>query len=214
MFVQKEPSRKAPGIFSYIELFSSKLMAYAIFFGIPILIAIISTFFNSIIYNVWDLRSMSEKFIRIYGIFMGTTVIGIIMTLAFSKKAPVLKTPPKGWAFQLNAIFTSIIGGSFLFGQLLVIMFRNITFQEVFFMLGVIISYILAFVIYFSFTTAGKYGNFILALTQPFVAIALYSIYTAQISLLFFIRAILFFSTCALLFTFHLQLRENMEISF
>ena len=153
MFVQKEPNRKAPGIFSYIELFSSKFWAYTIFFGIPLLIGIISTFFHSIIIGTWDLRRMSEIFIRIYGIFMATSILGVAITLAFSKKAPVLKAPPKGYAFQLNAIFTSIIGGSFLIGQLLVIMFRNITFQEVFFMLGIIIAYILAVVIYFSFTT-------------------------------------------------------------
>ena len=201
MFVQKQPSRKAPGIFSYIELFSSKFWTYAIFFSMPFLIGFFSMIFQAFYYGTWSLIRMLRYFIQIYGIFMCTSLIGVLITLAYSKKAPILKAPPKGWAFQLNAIFNTIIGGSFLFGQLLVIIFKNITFQEVFFMLGIIISYILAFVIYYSFTTAGKYGNFILALTQPMIAISLYSIYTAQISLLFFIRAILFFSTCALIFT-------------
>lgn len=200
MFVQKQPSRKLPGIFSYIELFSSKIPAYSIFFGMPLLIGILSTIFQGLFIGSWDLR-LIRYFIQIYGIFMSSSLIGAILTLSYYKKAPILKAPPRGWAIQLNAIFNSVIGGSFLFGQLLAIFFRNITFREVFFMLGIIVSYILAFVIYFSFTTAGKYVHFILALVQPVASISLYSIYTAQLSLLFFIRAILFFSTCALIFT-------------
>jgi putative membrane protein len=68
-------------------------------------------------------------------------------------------------------------------------------------MLGIVISYIVAFVLYFSFTTVGKYGNFVLALAQPVSGIVLYSFYTAQLSLFFIIRAMIFFLSCALIFT-------------
>ena len=205
MFVQKQPTRKAPGIFSYIELFSSKILAYTTFFGIPLLIGVLSTVFHAIYYGYFDIffyfHQLLNYFLQIYLIFMITSLIGVIFSLLYSKKAPVLVLPPKGWAIQMNLIFNFIIGGSFLVGQLLALYFRNITFQEVFFMLGIIISYILAFVIYFSFTTAGKYGHFILALIQPVSSIVLYSIYTAQLSLTFFIRAMIFFGSCAIIFT-------------
>ncbi|MCK4687068.1 MAG: DUF2070 family protein, partial [Candidatus Lokiarchaeota archaeon] len=62
------------------------------------------------------------------------------------------------------------------------------------------ISYIIAFVIYFSFTTVGRPGNIILALLQPISAILFYSVYTFQLSFDFFIRSIIFFISCALLF--------------
>ncbi len=204
MFVQKQPNRKAPGIFSYIELFSSKILAYTAFFGLPFLIALLSTIVHAIYTRCVDIICINllfNYFLQIFIIFMITSLIGMIFTLIYSKKAPVLAAPPKGWAIQMNAIFNSIIGGSFLVGQLLALYFRNLTFREVFFMLGIIISYILAFVIYFSFTTVGKYGHFILALTQPISSIILYSIYTAQLSLTFFIRAMVFFGSCAIIFT-------------
>jgi putative membrane protein len=204
MFVQKQPTRKAPGIFSYIELFSSKFLAYTALFGLPFLIALLSTIFHAIYTQCVELMCINllfNYFLQIFIIFMVTSLIGVSFTLSYSKKAPVLASPPKGWAIQMNAIFNSIIGGSFLVGQLLALYFRNLTFREVFFMLGIIISYILAFVIYFSFTTVGKYGHFILALTQPVSSIILYSIYTAQLSLTFFIRAMVFFGSCAIIFT-------------
>ena len=204
MFVQKQPSRKAPGIFSYIELFSSKFSAFSMLIGIPLLIGILSTIFHAIYINCLDFLCIDKYiryFLQIFFIFLFTSLIGAALTLCYSKRAPVLAAPPKGWAIQMNSIFNLVIGGSYLIGQMVAIYFGNITFQEVFFMLGTIICYIVAFVIYFSFTTTGKYGRFILSLIQPVIGIILYSIYTAQLSIIFFIRAIIFFSTCALLFT-------------
>jgi len=121
-------------------------------------------------------------------------------------------SPPKGWAIQMNSFFSIIIGGSLLIGQILVIFTRNITFQEVFFILGTIVSYTLAFVIHFSFTTVGKYGNIILALAQPVSGIILYSIFTAQLSFIFFIRAIIFFCSCAFIFAIPYA-REMSQVS-
>ncbi|MHA1657918.1 MAG: DUF2070 family protein [Promethearchaeota archaeon] len=197
MFSQKQPTRQAPGIFSYMEFFSSKILAYSLFFCLPILIGVLSMTFNAILMGSWDFIF----FFKICGIFMTTSILGASISIIFySKRAPILRAPPNGWAIQMNAFFTVIIGAPYFFGQILAIFLRNIYFQEVFFMLGTIISYIFAFVIYFSFTTVGRPGYLILALVQPVIGIILYSMYTAQVSLLFFIRAILFFCTCAFIF--------------
>ncbi|TFG09146.1 MAG: DUF2070 family protein [Promethearchaeota archaeon] len=205
MFVQKSPSRKAPGIFSYIELLSEKYLAYTIFFTLPFFIGFLSMILHAIYYDCLDFffcfHTNLQYFLQIFIIFMVTSLIGAFFSLLYAKRAPVLAAPPKGWSIQMNTIFNSIIGGSFLVGQGLAIYLQNFTFQEVFLMLGTIIAYIVAFVLYFSFTTVGKYGHFLLSLIQPISIIILYSIYTAQLSLIFFIRAIIFFSTCALLFT-------------
>jgi putative membrane protein len=135
--------------------------------------------------------------------------------LVYSKKAPILGLPPKGWGLQLNSFFTLIIGVSFLIGQLLTIIFGHIAFQELFFILGTILAYIMAYTIYFSFTTLNWRGFLILALVQPVVAIILYSFWVGQVSIQsfvllvslrsfdalgFFIKAIVFFCTCAFIF--------------
>ena len=149
MFVQKQSSRKAPGIFSYIELFSSRFLAYTAFFGLPFLTALLSTIFHAIYERYLDIALhfdlLFNFFLQIYIILMITSLIGAIFALLYSKKAPVLAAPPKGWAIQMNVIFNSVIGGSFLVGQFLAVYFHNITFREVFFMMVNIISYILAF---------------------------------------------------------------------
>ena len=41
MFVQKQSTREAPGIFSYMKLLSSRVLTYSIFFGTPIIISLI-----------------------------------------------------------------------------------------------------------------------------------------------------------------------------
>ena len=78
--------------------------------------------------------------------------------------------------------------------------FENSAFQEIFLMLGTILTFTIAFVIYFSFTTVGKYGNIFLSLIQPILAIVLYSIFSVQFNIIFFSRAIIFFSICATIF--------------
>ncbi len=201
MFSQKMTSRQAPGIFSYMEFFTSRLLAYSIFFITPIGIGFLAAIFEAIYLGVWDLVTIVQYFLEIFLIFMAISGAGTIAAIILGKyRAPILGPPPKGWALQLNAFFSGVIGGSFLIGKLLAIFLENITFQEVFFMLGTIVAYILAFTMYFSFTTVGRPYYLILALIQPVVGISLYSIYTAQISFLFFIRAIIFFCTCAFIF--------------
>lgn len=191
-------SRQAPGIFTYMELVSSRVLAYTIFFGLPFLIALFSMILNAFFsHGSWDLLF----FLEIVIIFMTITCVGEGVSLLYYKRAPVLGLPPKGWSIHFNAFFTGLIGGSFLIGQLTTLYTGNIAFQEIFFILGSIIAYIMAFTIYFSFTTITKFTSYLLlALTQPIIGIILYSQYTAQFHLSFFLRAMIFFSTCALLF--------------
>jgi len=207
--VQKPPSRHIPGIISYMDLFSTKLSAYSIFLATPAAIGFLSMIFNAISTGIWNIY----YFIIIFFIFLIISGVGVLFSvLYYSKRAPIVGSPPKGWAIQMNSFFSIIIGGSLLIGQILVIFTRNITFQEVFFILGTIVSYTLAFVIHFSFTTVGKYGNIILALAQPVSGIILYSIFTAQLSFIFFIRAIIFFCSCAFIFAIPYA-REMSQVS-
>lgn len=197
MYRLKQPSRQIPGIISYMEFFSSKRLAYSIFFGMPILMGLISTILNNIFIEEIDFL----YFIIFVSLFLLISGTGALFTIIFySRKAPILRAPPRGWAIQMNTFFNTIIGLTYLLGQILAIILENGTFRYVFFMLGTIISYIIAFVIYFSFTTVGRPGNIILALLQPTSAILFYSFYTFQLSFDFFIRSIIFFVSCALIF--------------
>ncbi len=209
MLKQKPITRQVPSIFSYLETFSSRLMAYSIFFGAPLLIALISTLLRNLTNHVFDIEYLIEMFL----IFFGSTLMGVLITeILYVRKAPILRLPPKGGTIQFNTFFVSVIGGSYLFGQITSIYFKNITFQEVFLMLGTIIAYILAFVIYFSFTTVEKSGYLILSLTQPVAILILYSIFTEQVSILFFLKAIVFFSSCAFIFSI-LYARKLFHVS-
>ncbi|MFO8020064.1 MAG: DUF2070 family protein [Promethearchaeia archaeon] len=194
-------TRHAPGIFDYLEFFSTKTLAYSVFFATPIGIGLFSAILHSVFMRKFEFLSFFFYFLLITLIFFAIVLGGVLITIGlYSKKAPVLKLPPKGWGIQLNSLFTAIIGGSFIVGEILTILLENITFQEVFFILGTIVSYVVAFTIYFSFTTVEQPGYLILSLIQPIIGIILYSLYTAQISVQFFIRAIIFFCSCAFLY--------------
>ena len=198
MYSQKQPSRQIPGVISYMDFFSTKKLAYSVFFSLPVFIGILSMILNAVLTGVWNLIYL---FINISIFFTISGSGAILSTLYYVKKSPILG-PPKigGWGLQMNSFFSGIIGISLLIGQVLAIFLRNTTFQDILFMLGTIVVYIIAYVIYFSFTTVGKYGNFILALVQPVVGIILYGILTTQFSIIFFIRATIFFCLCAFIF--------------
>ena len=200
MFKQEAPTRQLPGIFSYLETFSSKSLAYLIFFGSPTMIAFLSSLLKYLIDQTFNFQYFYEMFL----IFFLSSLGGVIMThIFYVRKAPILRLPPKGWTIQLNTFFNTIIGGSYLIGQIISIYFINITFQEVFLMLGIILAYILAFVIYFSFTTVEKSGYLFLSLTQPVAIIILYSIFTEQVSILFFFENhCIFLQLCIYIFNF------------
>ncbi|MFW9877551.1 MAG: DUF2070 family protein, partial [Candidatus Thorarchaeota archaeon] len=199
MILKKHPSRQIPGIISYLDLFSTKKLAYSIFFGSPIVLG-----FISLILHYFLLKGILDlfHFFRVFLLFLITSGSGSIVSIIFySKKSPILKLPPKGWAIQMNVFFSAIMEVTFIFGQIVSIILNDIRHQEVFLILGTIISYIVAFVIYFSFTTSGRYGNLVLSLIQPVTAIVLYSSFTGNIfDIFFFIKAMIFFVVCALLF--------------
>ena len=197
MYIKRQTSRQIPGIISYMELFQSRKLAYSTFFGTPFVLGLISLLLHFILINVWDFL----HFFRFVGLFLLIPGLAAGFSMLFySKKAPILRPPPSGWAIQMNVYFSAVIEVTFILGQIIAIVLQNIWYQEMFLILGTIISYIVAFVIYFSFTTVGRPGYIILSLIQPVTAILLYSLYIGQFDPDFFIRALLFFVTCALIF--------------
>ncbi|MBD3198217.1 MAG: DUF2070 family protein [Candidatus Lokiarchaeota archaeon] len=197
---RNQPSRKVPFFFSFLNLLTNKMFIYFSFFFIPIMIALVSSLLNQIYFNILSISVAIYIFLEIFIIFISSTLLGSIAALLFSYKAPILKKPPNGWAIQFNTIITFIIGITYLIGHIISIVLRNLTFREVFIMLGVILGYIVAFVIYFSFTTVKWIGYLTLSLIQPITVIILYSFFTAQFSLDFFIKSIIFFASCAFIF--------------
>ncbi len=197
MYLEKQPSREIPGILTYMKFFSSKKLAYFIFIGTPISLGLISL----LLHTIFTGNINMFHFIRFVILFLLPSGLGILFTISFySKKAPILRAPPKGWAVQINAFFSVPMEVTFLFGQVLAFILGNIMYQEVFFILGTLISYVVAFVVYFSFTTVGRPGYLILSLFQPVISILFYSIYTGQMDINFFVRAMIFFVICALIF--------------
>ena len=75
-------------------------------------------------------------------------------------------------------------------------------FVNIFFIIGSLICYIVLFVIYFSFTNVGPPWYVVLALIQPVSGILIYSFFSQQITIIFFLKAIIFFSVSATIFAF------------
>ena len=197
MYAQQPPTRHIPGILSYLDFFSTTKSALLLFFCLPGIISFLSFILNSLLTNIWNFFYLSNLIITVYATTGGGVLISIIF---FSKKSPLLTLPPKGWALQMNSLFTGVMGLSLLIGQTIAIFLRSAAFQEVFLILGTIISFIITYVVYFSFTTVGKYGNFILAFVQPAIIITFYSIFASILPFFFFLRAMLFFTVCAIIF--------------
>ncbi len=197
MDIKKESSRQIPGIISYLESFSSRKLAYSTFIGTPLILGFISLTLHTILIDRLDIL----HYFRFIGLFLLISSLGAFCSLIFySKKAPILRAPPNGWSVQMNIYFSAVIAVTFLFGQILAIVLQSIRYQEIFLIMGTIISYIVAFVIYFSFTTVGRRGYVLLSLVQPVGTIILYSLFTGQFDSDFFLRAIIFFVSCALIF--------------
>ncbi|MFX0030995.1 MAG: DUF2070 family protein [Candidatus Hermodarchaeota archaeon] len=197
MYIKKQTSRQIPGIISYMELFQSKKLAYSTFFCTPVVLGLLSLLLNFILINEWDFL----HFFRFVGLFLLIPGLAAGFSMLFySKKSPILRPPPTGWSIQMNVYFAGVIEVTFIFGQIIAIVLQNIWYQEMFLILGTILSYIVAFVIFFSFTTVGRPGYIILALVQPVLTIMLYSLYIGQFDIDFFIRDIIFFIACALIF--------------
>ncbi|MFW9987335.1 MAG: DUF2070 family protein, partial [Candidatus Odinarchaeota archaeon] len=201
MIIRKKPSRQIPGIITYMEYFSSKRLAYSLFFITPIIFGFISLLLH---YFIGSSFFEFFHFFRFIFLFLITSGFGSLSAILFySNRAPILKPPPMGWSIQINVFFSAVIQVTYMLGQILAIFLNDIQLQEVFLILGTILSYIVAFVIYFSFTTVGRPGYLILSLIQPITTIILYSILMFQVfDILFFVKALLFFVGCALLFAY------------
>ncbi|MFW9895941.1 MAG: DUF2070 family protein [Candidatus Thorarchaeota archaeon] len=197
MYIQKQSSRQIPGIISYLELFSSRKLAYSIFFGIPLLFGLISLLIHTFLIGYLEVYHFF-RFVALFLLISGLSALFSI--IFFSKKAPILRPPPHGWSVQMNVYFSAVIELTFIFGQIIAILLNNILYQEIFLLLGTIIAYAIAFIIYYSFTTVGRQGYLLLSLAQPVATIGLYALYTGQFNPDFFIKAIIFFTGCALLF--------------
>ena len=197
MYIKQQSSRQIPGIISYLELFSSKKLAYSIFFGTPLFFGFISLIVHTSLIGYLEVY----HFFRFVVLFLLPSGLSTLFSIIFfSKKAPILRPPPNGWSVQMNVYFSSVIAVTFIFGQIVASLLNNIWYQEVFLILGTIIAYAVAFIIYFSFTTVGRRGYLFLSLAQPVTTIVLYALYTGQFNTDFFVRAMIFFAGCALLF--------------
>ncbi|MBY9021255.1 MAG: hypothetical protein KGD67_09365, partial [Candidatus Lokiarchaeota archaeon] len=118
MYAQQAPTRHIPGIISYIDYFSSKKSGYLLFFIVPAVLAVSSFILNSLYTNIWNFFYLSNVLLTFYLTSGGGVIISIVF---YSKRAPLLAAPPKGWSFQMNAFFTGIMGLSLLIGQVITI---------------------------------------------------------------------------------------------
>jgi len=197
MYIKKQSSRQIPGIITYLELFSSKKLAYSIFFSTPLFFGLISLLIHTSLIGIIDV----DHFFRFVVLFLLPSGLSTLFSIVFfSKKAPILRPPPKGWSVQINVYLSAVISVTFIFGQIVASLLKTNVYQEVFLILGTIIAYAVGFIIYFSFTTVGRGGYFFLSLAQPVMTIVLYALFTGQFDTDFFIRAMIFFIGCALLF--------------
>ncbi|MFW9782290.1 MAG: hypothetical protein ACFFFB_08415, partial [Candidatus Heimdallarchaeota archaeon] len=141
MFIKKDSIRQIPGFISYMELFSSNKLAYSLFIGIPLSLSFLLAIINSIFKGSFDLF----YFIRYSFFFLILSGFGTLFSMTFyARKSPLLRAPPKGWALQINIFLCAVMGMTFFFGNTIAIILNNLTFQEVFFILGTVISYIVA----------------------------------------------------------------------
>ena len=89
MYTQKQPSRQIPGILNYIAFFSSKKLAYSIFFCTPVALGVISLLLNSMFIGTIDFF----HFIRFTLLFLITSGVGIIFAISFYSLELTLGTP-------------------------------------------------------------------------------------------------------------------------
>ena len=145
MFIKKQPRRQIPGIISYMEFFQSRKLAYSTFLGTPIVFGLLSLILNYILINNLDFL----HFFRFVGLFLLLSGLGASFSMLFySKKAPILRAPPNGWSIQMNVYFSAVIEVTFIFGQIVAILLQNVWYQEVFFIMGSIISCHFFFIYY------------------------------------------------------------------
>ncbi len=186
-------SRKSTILFFFLNFLSLKWLTVVGFLSFVFLLGLTSSILNFWLWGVFDFMILLRDFL----IFLTIAGLGIIAPLLFRKRAPIFTIII---SIQMNFVFVFFFGASYLFGELLAVFTRNFTFIEVFFIMGAVLAYILAFIIYFSFTTVGRPWYLFLALTQPTAGIILYGIFTSQLNISFFINAAVFFCSSAFIF--------------
>ncbi|MHA1733158.1 MAG: DUF2070 family protein [Promethearchaeota archaeon] len=193
MYSEGKPTRHSPGIFAILIRFTRKREAGLLAIPVPFLVGFASFILHSIKHGsyYWPL------FWRDVVLFSIVMWSGVVFCVGFKNRAKIFTSPI---ILLVNAYFTFFFALCYEGGYFLLLFFQNPAILEVFFLLGAILSYIIAFIFYFSFTTVGRPWYLILALVQPVVGIILYSFYTAQIYVYFFLRTIIMFCISAVIF--------------
>ncbi len=188
-------SRKSAGFFRFLEFFKSTPFLILLFIGLTVGVGFISVIFN--LKNNdgnpnWDLL------LRDVVIFGTILLSGTFACYIFRDKTPFFA--PR-MALLMNAFGTGMFALSYLAGSFLdYLLDEGQHFGETFFMFGALISYIVLFVIFFSFTRVGQPWYIFLALVQPSIGILIYSFYSAQLTIVFLTKAVIFFMISAMVF--------------
>ena len=99
-------SRQAPGIFTYMELFSTPFLAYCIFFASPVVTGILSMIFNAIfVQQVWDLSYFLEIFFIFRVNICGCHLVLLpVLTISFACEQ-AFRFNPAGRGYRNSDIF-------------------------------------------------------------------------------------------------------------
>ncbi len=192
-YSQGKVSRNSPGVFAYINVFRSRRFVFSLYAVIPFLIGIATVVLRFLRTKVWEW----EFFTRDFLIFFTLLTVGSLCTWMFHGKAKFLNY---SFSFLINEYVCIFFAGSYLASHFLLIFYNNQALIEVFFLLGAIIAYVLSFMMIFSFTTVGSPWHFFLPAVQPAVGIFLWAFFSNQATPDFFIRAVIFFCVCAVIF--------------
>ncbi len=192
-YTEGKVTRTSPGIFAYINVFQSKKFVFPLYAAIPFVIGISSLVARFLRSRVWEW----DLFTRDFLIFFAILTAGSLFTWMFQKKTKFLNLT---FSFLINEYVCIFFGAAYLSAHFLLIFYDNLALIEVFFLLGAIIAYVLLFMMIFSFTTVGPPMHFLLPAVQPVVGIFLYAFFSFQATPDFFIRAVIFFCVCAVIF--------------
>ncbi|GAB4330917.1 MAG: hypothetical protein Kow0069_38530 [Promethearchaeota archaeon] len=196
MYRQGKPTRNSPGLLALLLRLTRKREAALLAVPLPFLVGMASVLLYS-----WDLHDPRPYYWPLFwrdtGTFGLILVAGVASLLPFRSRAKFFTGPI---VVLLNAYILFFFALCYEGGHFLLVFFDNPAILEVMFLLGAILSYVIAFVVYFSFTTVGRPWYVLLALVQPGVGISLYSLYTQQVTLAFLVRTATFFCASAVFF--------------
>jgi predicted neutral ceramidase superfamily lipid hydrolase len=191
-YAEASVSRKSPGFFGYINTFQATPFLILLFFGFPLSIGLITTLFHWITEGSLNWMYLIRDSLT-FGIIM---VSGTVACLFFKDRTPLYNLKI---SFLINGFGAGMFAVSYLLGHILNIILPG-HFIEIFFMIGALVAYIVLFVIHFSFTRVGPPWYIFLALIEPVVGILVYSFISEQVTLIFFLKAMVFFIISAGIF--------------